>query len=75
MFVALGMLLDVQYLTADREDGTVLRARATPDGITGYLVGKLVTVSGTVGLYVAVIAGRRSAARSTASTLARPSTG
>ena len=55
MFVALGMLLDVQYLSADREDGTVLRARAVPGGITGYLVGKLVTVSGTVGLYVAVV--------------------
>ncbi|GEL96717.1 ABC transporter permease [Cellulomonas terrae] len=55
MFVALGMLLDVQYLSADREDGTVLRARATPGGITGYLVGKVVTVSGTVVLYVAVV--------------------
>lgn len=55
MFVALGMLLDVQYLSADREDGTVLRARATPGGIAGYLVGKLVTVSGTIGLYVAAV--------------------
>lgn len=55
MFVALGMLLDVQYVSADREDGTVLRARATPGGIRGYLVGKLVTVAGTVVLYVAII--------------------
>jgi ABC-2 type transport system permease protein len=55
MFVALGMLLDVQYVSADREDGTVLRARAVPAGIRGYLVGKLVTVSGTVLLYVAII--------------------
>lgn len=55
MFVALGMLLDVQYLSADREDGTVLRARAIPGGISGYLVGKVVTISGTVGLYVAVV--------------------
>jgi ABC-2 type transport system permease protein len=55
MFVALGMLLDVQYVSADREDGTVLRARAVPGGIRGYLVGKLVTVSGTVLLYVAVV--------------------
>lgn len=55
MFVALGMLLDVQYVSADREDGTVLRARATPGGIRGYLVGKLVTVSGTVLVYVAIV--------------------
>ena len=34
MFVALGMLLDVQYLSADREDGTVLRARAVPETVT-----------------------------------------
>ncbi|WP_421734746.1 ABC transporter permease [Cellulomonas sp.] len=55
MFVALGMLLDVQHVSADREDGTVLRARAVPGGIRGYLVGQLVTVSGTVLLYVAIV--------------------
>jgi ABC-2 type transport system permease protein len=55
MFVALGMLLTVQYLTAEREDGTLLRARATPNGIRGYLVGKLVTVSGTVLAYLAIL--------------------
>src|ERR1019366_861522 len=46
MFVALAMLLVVQYLSADREDGTLPRAKATPNGIRGYLIGKLVTVSG-----------------------------
>ncbi|MEZ0446438.1 ABC transporter permease [Cellulomonas sp. ICMP 17802] len=55
MFVALGMLLDVQQVSADREDGTVLRAKATPDGVRGYLVGKLVTVSLTVLVYVAIV--------------------
>ena len=30
MFVALGMFLMIQYLSADREDGTLLRAKATP---------------------------------------------
>jgi ABC-2 type transport system permease protein len=35
MFIAFGMLLVVQYLTADREDGTLLRARAIPSGIAG----------------------------------------
>src|SRR5262252_8591013 len=33
MFIALGMLLAIQYLTAEREDGTLLRARAIPNGI------------------------------------------
>jgi len=55
MFVALGMLLTVQHLTADREDGTLLRAKATPDGIRGYLTGKLVTVSATVLAYLAIL--------------------
>jgi len=35
-------------LTIEREDGTLLRAKATPNGMTGYLVGKVVTVSGTI---------------------------
>jgi len=29
-------------ITADREDGTLLRAKATPHGMLGYLVGKIV---------------------------------
>jgi ABC-2 type transport system permease protein len=55
MFIALGMLLMVQYLTAEREDGTLLRARATPNGIRGYFIGKLVTVSGTIVAYLAIL--------------------
>jgi ABC-2 type transport system permease protein len=55
MFVALGMLLMVQHLTAEREDGTLLRAKAIPNGIGGYLIGKLVTVSGTVLVYLAIL--------------------
>lgn len=55
MFVAFGMMLMVQYLPADREDGTLLRARATPDGISGYLAGKLVTSSLSVLVYLAMI--------------------
>ncbi|MEZ0070788.1 ABC transporter permease [Planotetraspora sp. GP83] len=57
MFIALGMLLVIQHLTADREDGTLLRARATPGGIRGYFTGKLVTVSGTVLAYLAILLG------------------
>jgi ABC-2 type transport system permease protein len=49
------MMLMVQYLSADREDGTLLRARATPGGIGGYLAGKLVTSSLSVLIYLAVI--------------------
>jgi ABC-2 type transport system permease protein len=55
MFVALGTMLAIQYLAADREDGTLLRARATPDGIRGYVVGKIVNVSTTVFVYVAIL--------------------
>jgi ABC-2 type transport system permease protein len=55
MFVALGMLLVVQQLAADREDGTLLRAKATPNGIRAYLVGKLVQISATVLAYLAIL--------------------
>jgi ABC-2 type transport system permease protein len=55
MFVAFGMMLMVAYLPADREDGTLLRARATPDGIAGYLAGKLVTSSLSVLIYLVII--------------------
>jgi ABC-2 type transport system permease protein len=55
MFVALGMLLMVQYLSAEREDGTLLRAKAIPNGIRGYFIGKLVTVSGTILAYLAIL--------------------
>ncbi|MEV4250060.1 ABC transporter permease [Streptosporangium canum] len=35
-----------QQLTADREDGTLLRAKATPHGMVGYLLGKIISVAG-----------------------------
>lgn len=46
MNAAMAMLTMAQYLTADREDGTLLRAKATPNGMLGYLVGKIVLVAG-----------------------------
>jgi ABC-2 type transport system permease protein len=55
MFTAFGMLLTIQYLTAEREDGTLLRAKATPNGITAYYIGKLVTTSGTILAYLAIL--------------------
>ena len=46
MNAAMGMVSMSQQLTADREDGTLLRARAIPNGMLGYLVGKVVSVAG-----------------------------
>lgn len=46
-------------ITADREDGTLLRAKATPNGMLGYLVGKIVMFALTtlLGLIAIVIPG------------------
>jgi len=46
MNAAMAMVSMSQQLTADREDGTLLRAKATPNGVLGYLTGKLISVSG-----------------------------
>jgi len=35
-------------LATEREDSTLLRAKATPSGMTGYLIGKVIAVSGTI---------------------------
>ena len=43
-----GMFGIAQMLTLEREDGTLLRAKATPNGMIGYLIGKIVTTSGWV---------------------------
>jgi ABC-2 type transport system permease protein len=46
-------------IAADREDGTLLRAKATPHGMLGYLVGKVVVFASTTlfALVAIVIAG------------------
>ncbi|MGV9851528.1 ABC transporter permease [Streptomyces sp. NPDC003442] len=54
MNAAMGMVTMSQILTADREDGTLLRAKATPHGMQGYLVGKVVSVSGGLLVDVAI---------------------
>jgi ABC-2 type transport system permease protein len=47
MGIAFGGLVTLMMtLTVEREDGTLLRAKAIPNGMLGYLVGKVVTVSG-----------------------------
>ncbi|MEU4238397.1 ABC transporter permease [Actinoplanes sp. NPDC026619] len=46
MNTAMAMISMSQHLTADHEDGTLLRAKATPHGMLGYLTGKLISVTG-----------------------------
>jgi ABC-2 type transport system permease protein len=54
MNAAMAMVSMSQQLTADREDGTLLRAKTVPNGIPGYLLGKLVSVSGGLVLDLAI---------------------
>lgn len=46
-------------IIADREDGTLLRAKATPNGMIGYLIGKIVmfTLTTLVSLIAIIIPG------------------
>lgn len=55
MNAAMGMVSMSQQLTADREDGTLLRAKATPNGMLGYLVGKVVSVAGGLLVDLAIL--------------------
>ncbi|WP_430791962.1 ABC transporter permease [Actinoplanes sp. G11-F43] len=56
MLLVIGALVSMaQYLTMDREDGTLLRAKATPNGMVGYLIGKIVMVAG-VSVFTCVVA-------------------
>lgn len=54
-----GLSGPVASITADREDGTLLRAKATPNGMLGYLVGKIAMFALTtlLGLIAIVIPG------------------
>jgi ABC-2 type transport system permease protein len=60
MNVALGgWMATAQTLAVEREDGTLLRAKSTPNGMVGYLVARvtLAVLSTIVGLVVFVVAG------------------
>lgn len=47
MGIAFGGLVTLMMLLAvEREDGTLLRAKAVPNGMLGYLIGKIISVSG-----------------------------
>jgi ABC-2 type transport system permease protein len=48
-----GIFFMADRLVGEREDGTLLRAKATPNGMLGYLVGKVVTASGQIVFAVA----------------------
>lgn len=41
-----GLIMVATILFMEREDGTLLRAKATPNGMLGYLVGKIVQITG-----------------------------
>lgn len=56
MFTVFGLQLMAQYLTVDREDGTLLRARSTPHGVTAYLIGKSTLCTLTVLAYLLIVA-------------------
>lgn len=55
MNAAMGMVSMSQQLTADREDGTLLRAKAVPNGMVCYLVGKVVSVAGGLLVDLAIL--------------------
>jgi ABC-2 type transport system permease protein len=60
MSIAFGGLAGpTSTIAMDREDGTLLRAKATPNGMLGYLVGKIVMFALTtlIGLVALVIPG------------------
>jgi ABC-2 type transport system permease protein len=43
-----GLVTMAQLLTVEREDGTLLRAKAVPNGMSGYLIGKVLLVAAMV---------------------------
>ena len=54
-----GLVTVSQLLIVDREDGTLLRAKATPNGMSGYLIGKMVLVGGMtfIGFVIQLVPG------------------
>lgn len=57
MLVFQGMIGLASSLTVDREDGTLLRARAVPHGVLGHVVGRVVCAAGlaVAGLVILVV--------------------
>jgi ABC-2 type transport system permease protein len=55
MNAAMGMVSMSQLLTADRADGTLLRAKSIPNGMVCYLIGKVVSVAGGLMVDLAIL--------------------
>ena len=52
--VVYGFITTGDLLVTEREDGTLLRAKAIPNGMLGYLLGKVVNISGQIAFTVAI---------------------
>jgi ABC-2 type transport system permease protein len=52
--VVYGVIIMGDLLVTEREDGTLLRAKAIPNGMLGYLVGKVVNISGQIAFTFAI---------------------
>jgi ABC-2 type transport system permease protein len=54
-----GLLGVVSLICVDREDGTLLRAKATPDGMAAYVIGRITHIAATtlVGLVLTLVLG------------------
>jgi ABC-2 type transport system permease protein len=50
-----GLMSMAALLSIEREDGTLLRAKATPNGMLAYLIGKIIVVSGMSVVTLALI--------------------
>ncbi|WP_245172689.1 ABC transporter permease [Streptomyces achromogenes] len=50
-----GMFSLAQQLVVERQDGTLLRLKALPHGMLGYLIGKMTSVAATVLLACAIV--------------------
>ncbi|MFH5208940.1 ABC transporter permease [Antrihabitans sp. NCIMB 15449] len=50
-----GISTAAMWLHLDRDDGTLLRARATPNGIAGYLVGKSLFITGSAAVTAVLV--------------------
>src|SRR5919202_6163311 len=56
MQIAFGGLIGIAIaLITEREDGTLLRAKAVPNGMLGYLIGKVLQFSGMSLIALAII--------------------
>jgi ABC-2 type transport system permease protein len=52
--VVYGFITMTDLIVTEREDGTLLRAKAIPNGMLGYLLGKVVNISGQIAFVVAI---------------------